>query len=484
MPPRGAGRRHLRPAEQVAVGAVGHGLRVEPADRDRIFLIGHEHPRPFAAGKAILGAPVDAAVLLPAELDFLVRGTGDPAAGQVESAHQRAVRCSEGALITVSLRLGGQFCRDPAVDFVEPRAGKPQRGGDHHRHRRHRARDHHPPLRCGIGFAIRHPRAPCDRTGPGGDQHQQERQCHHVLSGGLHLLGGLQPGALARFTGLFAARLELAGGLHFLAREAGLLGFVEFAEAAAGQIVDLRGDPVCLEERQQLAGRDGEEELRVRRVALRPEAVDPDHPPARVDQRAARIAARDRGGVEQGVELTAGARTGEVPTALHRWLRAEDVAEVEPLRTVDIHRIADRDHVAAVARRIGGDGQRRQAQRAGQLDQGEVVARADRKDAGIDRLVAFRRDHADPQAIVHRRCAHHMGVSDNPARGDSEPGTMAERDHLVPLAPDNHHPHHPARSGVDIRRVGTRRSRCEEREHRGEESEQADHHPFTDRLAV
>src|SRR5690606_8666425 len=100
---------------------------------------------------------------------------------------------------------------------------------------------------------------------------------------------------------------------------------VQIFETAAGQLGHSRLDVVRLEEGQQLAGRDREVELAVRTVRIGAEAVDPDYPPAAVEQRPARIAARDRGGVEDRVEQTARPLARNEPAALHRRLRMEDV---------------------------------------------------------------------------------------------------------------------------------------------------------------
>ena len=116
---------------------------------------------------------------------------------------------------------------------------------------------------------------------------------------------------------LAPAYIVLFGGMALgnrrLMATVGPLAFlgVEIGEAAAGHVVDLRRDVVGAQERQQLARRDGEVEARIGAFAFGAEAVDAEHAAALVEQRAARIAAGDRRGVQQCVELAARPAPGE-----------------------------------------------------------------------------------------------------------------------------------------------------------------------------
>ena len=127
------------------------------------------------------------------------------------------------------------------------------------------------------------------------------------------------------------------------------------------------------------------------------------------------------------------------------------------LRPVDIHRIADRGNRAAL-RRIARDGERRQAQWLGKFQQGKIVVRADRDEAGIDRFRPLRRDDADGQAIIVHRFLHHMGIGDDPLSAHGKAGAVGDREDFLPVLADNDHAHHAACRGLDIRRIGQCRS--------------------------
>src|SRR5690606_39733451 len=89
-------------------------------------------------------------------------------------------------------------------------------------------------------------------------------------------------------------------GLRRALRALGSFAFLglQFGQAAARAAVDLRSDVVGAQKRQQLAGRDGEIELRIGAAAIGAEAVDADDAAAGVEQRTPAAAARDGCGVK------------------------------------------------------------------------------------------------------------------------------------------------------------------------------------------
>ena len=308
-----------------------------------------------------------------------------------------------------------------------------------------------------------------------GDQQQHEGEEHAVLALDDHALFGLEQRALALGPLHFGALRHIGARGHLFALQALAFGFVEIGHRPAGAAVDARLDAIGAQEGQQFAIGDREEEFGIAAVIVRPEAVDPDHAAAWVEQRPARIAARDRGGVEDGVELAAGPRARDIAAALDRRLAAEDVAQVEPLRAVDIHRIADAGHFAAVGRQAAGQRQRGQPQGAGDADQRQVVTRADRDRLAIDRLAAAAGDDADAQRIVAQGIAQHMRIGHHLVARDGKAGAVADRDQLLAIFADNDHAHHAARGGIDIGRLGLRQHRYEQHQQRGEKGWNASH---------
>src|SRR5690606_24061545 len=107
-----------------------------------------------------------------------------------------------------------------------------------------------------------------------------------------------------------------------------------------------------------------------------------------------------RGSVQQRIEVARRTPAGERSGALHRRLGAEDVADRQPLRAVDVHRVADRGNTATVAAGVGGDRQRREPQRRGRPDEREVGSRADRDEPAVDRARPVRGDDADGEFVV------------------------------------------------------------------------------------
>ncbi len=183
--------------------------------------------------------------------------------------------------------------------------------------------------------------------------------------------------------------------------------------------------------------------------------------------------------MQDGVELAAGPRTRYEPTAFDRGLAAEDIADIEPLRTIDIHRIADAGHLAAVGRHPAGQRQRGQAQIPGNADECQIVARQHRDDPAIDRFAAAGRDDADLHSLVTQCIAHHMRIGDHRIASDREAGAMADREQFAVALAHDHHPHHAARGRVDIRGFGVgghgRQQRREQRKQRGDRGEKAGH---------
>ena len=231
------------------------------------------------------------------------------------------------------------------------------------------------------------------------------------------------------------------------------------------------------QKRDQLAIRDREEELRIRPARIGAETVDAEHAPASVEQWTARIAARDGRGVQHGVEIPARAHSGKEAAAFHRRLALEDVADLQSLRPVHIHRITDRESLAAVRNRPARQRQRWQAQPAGDAQQRKVAARIDRDDFCIAGIRSVRGHDPDAQAIVHHRIAHDMGVGHDPVRRNCPAGAVADGIDLFAigriLGPDDHHAHHAARRRVDIGGFCVER-RLEHRDQRGQTEKQGE----------
>ena len=287
-----------------------------------------------------------------------------------------------------------------------------------------------------------------------GEQRDQ-RQRHAVLARleHFHLRG--KAGGLAHFAQRFGALFERGARLAPLGLEALALLGVELRDRAAGEGVDHRLDPVLAQERQQFAQGHREVELPVAALGIGAEGVDPDHPPARIEQRPARIAARNRRGVEDGVELARRPLARQVAARFDRRLRAEDVSYIKPLGQIDIHRIADRGDLAKVAADAPRQRQRGQAQRPlGDFEQRQIVPWRDRHHPRESTAGALGGDDADPQSIVLHRLGHDMRVGDDPRRRDRKAGAVADGHGLAPLLADDHHPHHASGSRIDIARIG------------------------------
>src|SRR5690606_41358996 len=78
----GAG--HGGQPQKITLGREFCFCRVKATDGNSLFLVGHENPRPFGAVMAILGAAIDAAILVPFQIERVDFGHGDPAAIKVE----------------------------------------------------------------------------------------------------------------------------------------------------------------------------------------------------------------------------------------------------------------------------------------------------------------------------------------------------------------------------------------------------------------
>ena len=104
--------------------------------------------------------------------------------------------------------------------------------------------------------------------------------------------------------------------------------------------------------------------------------------------------------MQDGVELTAGACARNEAATFHRRLAAEDVADVEPLGAVDVHRITDAGYLAAVGRQAAGNRQWGQAQIARDPYEREVVAGRNGDKLAINRLAAASGDDADLHHLV------------------------------------------------------------------------------------
>ena len=179
--------------------------------------------------------------------------------------------------------------------------------------------------------------------------------------------------------------------------------------------------------------------------------------------------------MEDGVELAARPRTRDEAGAFHRRLAAEDVLQVEALRAVDIHRIADADDLAVVGRQAACDGQRRKAQIAGDADQREVVAARDLDDAAIDRLAPAIGHDADAHVLVAQHVAHDMGVGDHHVRRNGKAGAVADREEFLVVDANDYDAHHAACGGVDVGRVGLRERRREQGQEGCESGENTSH---------
>ena len=179
--------------------------------------------------------------------------------------------------------------------------------------------------------------------------------------------------------------------------------------------------------------------------------------------------------MQDGVELTAGARARNEAAAFHRRLAAEDVADVEPLGAVDIHRITDAGYLAAVGRQAAGNRQRGQAQIARDPYERQIVARRNGDKLAIDGLAAASGDDADLHHLVTQRVAHDMGVRHDLVRGDGEARAVADREQLAILFADDDDAHHAAGGRIDIGRIRMGHRRREEREQGGKEEWKASH---------
>ncbi len=167
-----------------------------------------------------------------------------------------------------------------------------------------------------------------------------------------------------RFLGLAAAFQRLSCG-EFFGLKPFFLGFLQLCQSAAFAFHNARRHIIGSEERQQLAVRYGKKELRIRPARIGAKAVDPQDAPTFIKQRTARIAARDRGGVQHCMKLPAGPCAGQKPAAFNRRLSLEDIADLQPLRAVHIHRITDRKTDPVIAHQAASQRQRGQTQITG-----------------------------------------------------------------------------------------------------------------------
>ena len=197
---------------------------------------------------------------------------------------------------------------------------------------------------------------------------------------------GFQLRALAFLARGFGAFGEALACFGLLALQPLALCFLEVGNAAAGLLVDAWLYVVGAQEGDQFAIGHGKEEFRIAAVIVRAETVDPDDAAALVEQGAAGISARDGRGVEDGIELPAGAFAGHEATALHRRLAAKEVGNVEALRAVHVHRVPHASHLARTGHRAAGQGEGRQAQISGQPDKRKVVAGTGSDDLAVDRI--------------------------------------------------------------------------------------------------
>ena len=344
-----------------------------------------------------MGPPVDAAVLCPGELQFRIGRTGNPAAVDLQRAQQRAFAIAAGRLIrAVGTIVFVHGCIHAAVDGVEAGPGEPQRQRGDQRGGGDRAGDHQlafgtvvMDLVVSRRFALLQPGLPRGHASTNAEQDQQESQRHGVLTFFLNCLFCFQLHAAAFGTRLFRSFSQLCPRCRLLPFDAVAFRFVEICQTAAGQGVDPGIDIVCAQERQQFLRRNSEEEFGVRSARIGAEAVHAQHAPAPVEQRAAGIAPCDWRGMQDGIELAAWPRAGNEPAAFHRRLRIEDVVQIQPLRLINIHGVADRGYFAAVAVGIARNRQRRKAQGPGDFNQRQIIARADRQDFRIIRVVPF-----------------------------------------------------------------------------------------------
>jgi hypothetical protein len=223
------------------------------------------------------------------------------------------------------------------------------------------------------------------------------------------------------------------------------------------------------EEAGEFAPRDREGEGRIAVVGAGDRGVDPDDAPALVDERAARIAARYLGGVDQHRDPVDRLHVRHIAFAARRGARGDIVVGAARGREVDVAGVAEGDDVGARIERAGID--RRGGQAAlGDLDQREVARGIDRDQLARETLFPFRRDDAerDIAGVLDRRFDD-MRVGDDPRRRNRDAAAMAEADNLAVDHRDGDDAHDAARCGADV--VGGARGR-RGREGEGKEGEQ------------
>jgi hypothetical protein len=212
--------------------------------------------------------------------------------------------------------------------------------------------------------------------------------------------------------------------------------------------------PACWRKRE-FAHRDREIERGIRAVvAHRAERIDPHHAPAGIEQRAARIARTNRCGVQDGVEFLGTAPGRDIAARLDRRLRADQIAQREPLRQIDIARIAHRAHIRAIGYLSGIERERGQPSVALDLEQGKVVARRIGDHARLEAAAPLRGNDACNQRVVLPQRIDHMGIGDDIFGGDGKARAMADQRGTMPVALHDDHAHDPTARRRDIGGVG------------------------------
>ncbi len=417
--PRLARQLHRVGIEQIAIDAIILRRRIDRRDGHGRLLIGHQDTLPAAVGThRILGAVVDAAVCGNRDRHVGGRRDGDAAAVGAD----RAEIITFGKLGPFGLRRIGRI----AFDRVERR----MRIGPRRKEQRREQHQRGPGAPRDLGAAhilliVEDQRRPgAERADH--EQHPGER--HAVLTRGHR-----------RFLG--ARGLEVMVELRrFVARGIGLrqragIGFQRGAVAGVGlghrqaRRSDARETlSGVAKEARHLAARDREGEGRIAVVGAGDEGVDADDAPATVDERSARIAARDLRRVDIGGDALDRLGVRQIALASHRAARGDIIGRALRGRKVDIARIAERDDLGPCLERPRIDDRGGHAP-LGHFDERQVALGIDRDQLAGIAFLPFGGDDAERDIVrIFGRRFDDMGVGEDAGRRNGDAAAMPEAD--------------------------------------------------------
>ena len=313
--------------------------------RDRLLAIGDEDPGPDLAVAGILGAGVDAAIVGPVERHVAGRRDGDPAALAAPAGRGCGRRSGPGAPRPATPLPGGaasaaaRLGRDRKAMIAS--SSKPAPAP--------------PRILAGLirSFCSMIP-APPNATSD--EDEEQDRRSRAGSRGSPRSRRGCaraSRGPCRRPAAAAASRARASSSPRcwsWRSRSAMLTHSVSTAR---------KGWCACAQEGGELAIGDGEGERRVALLVAGDQGVDAEHPAALVEQRPARMAAGDVGGVEQGGDAVDRADVGEDADRAGRRQRRDIILGRAGGGEIDIAGIAQSGDRRAVVERAGVERDRR-----------------------------------------------------------------------------------------------------------------------------